>query len=142
MYLLQIQYFSNVFISEQSNYAWTSHCPVTRTDLASVVRFRQTTFYYQWTYCSPETDFTRKSGRNRELLFLWGYFILLLKSIEANLRAWNISLLAAPVDPEMVQIWSEKLGFTVLSAEEKESVLESHPLVMFKNLVLVQKSLA
>ena len=37
MYLLQIQYVFNVFISEQSNYAWTSHCPVTRTDLASVV---------------------------------------------------------------------------------------------------------
>ncbi|OQU92811.1 hypothetical protein SORBI_3001G417500 [Sorghum bicolor] len=71
-----------------------------------------------------------------------GYFILLLKSIEANLRAWNVSLLTAPVDPEMAQIWSEKLGFTILSAEEKESVLESHPLVMFKNLVLVQKSLA
>nr|ACR38334.1 unknown [Zea mays] len=71
-----------------------------------------------------------------------GYFILLLKSIEANLRAWNVSLLTAPVDPEMAQIWSEKLGFTILSAEEKESMLESHPLVMFKNLVLVQKSLA
>ena len=50
--------------------------------------------------------------------FVQGYFILLLKSIEANLRAWNISLLTAPVDPEMAQIWSEKLGFTILSAEE------------------------
>ena len=50
--------------------------------------------------------------------FVQGYFILLLKSIEANLRAWNVSLLTAPVDPEMAQIWSEKLGFTILSAEE------------------------
>ena len=50
--------------------------------------------------------------------FVQGYFILLLKSIEANLRAWNISLLTAPFDPEMAQIWSEKLGFTILSAEE------------------------
>jgi hypothetical protein len=47
-----------------------------------------------------------------------GYFRLLLKSIEANLRACNVSLLTAPVDPEMAQIWSEKLGFTILSAEE------------------------
>jgi hypothetical protein len=50
--------------------------------------------------------------------FVQGYFILLLKSIEANLRAWNVNLLIAPVDPEMAQIWSEKLGFTILSAEE------------------------
>ena len=52
------------------------------------------------------------------LAFLCAGFILLLKSIEAHLRAWNVSLLAAPVDPEMAQIWSEKLGFTILSAEE------------------------
>ncbi|KAG0552555.1 hypothetical protein BDA96_01G517200 [Sorghum bicolor] len=71
-----------------------------------------------------------------------GYFRLLLKSIEANLRACNVSLLMAPVDPEMAQIWSEKLGFTILSAEEKKSMLESHPLVMFQDLVLVQKPLA
>uniref|UniRef100_A0A804LEK9 N-acetyltransferase domain-containing protein n=1 Tax=Zea mays TaxID=4577 RepID=A0A804LEK9_MAIZE len=71
-----------------------------------------------------------------------GYFRLLLESIETNLRACNVSLLMAPVDPEMAQIWSDKLGFTILSADEKKSMLESHPLVMFKNLVLVQKPLA
>ncbi|RLN39294.1 hypothetical protein C2845_PM01G11110 [Panicum miliaceum] len=71
-----------------------------------------------------------------------GYFVLLLKSIEAHLRAWNVNLLTAPVDPEMAPIWSEKLGFTILSDEEKNSMLESHPLVMFENLTLVQKSLA
>ncbi|CAN6307089.1 unnamed protein product [Urochloa humidicola] len=71
-----------------------------------------------------------------------GYFVLLLKSIEAHLRAWNVNLLTAPVDPEMAPIWSEKLGFTILSDEEKKSMLESCPLVMFENLVLVQKSLA
>ncbi|CAL4922042.1 unnamed protein product [Urochloa decumbens] len=71
-----------------------------------------------------------------------GYFLLLLKSIEAHLRAWNVNLLMAPVDSEMAPIWSEKLGFTILSDEEKKSMLESCPLVMFENLVLVQKSLA
>ncbi|PWZ55052.1 Increased DNA methylation 1 [Zea mays] len=71
-----------------------------------------------------------------------GYFRLLLESIETNLRACNVSLLMAPVDPEMAQIWSDKLGFTILSADENKSMLESHPLVMFKNLVLVQKPLA
>ncbi|CAN6320480.1 unnamed protein product [Urochloa humidicola] len=71
-----------------------------------------------------------------------GYFVLLLKSIEVHLRAWNVNLLTAPVDPEMAPIWSEKLGFTILSDEEKKSMLESCPLVMFENLVLVQKSLA
>ncbi|CAN6313222.1 unnamed protein product [Urochloa humidicola] len=71
-----------------------------------------------------------------------GYFVLLLKSIEVHLRAWNVNLLTAPVDPEMAPIWSEKLGFSILSDEEKKSMLESCPLVMFENLVLVQKSLA
>nr|CAB3449138.1 unnamed protein product [Digitaria exilis] len=71
-----------------------------------------------------------------------GYFVLLLNSIEAHLRAWNVNLLMAPVDPEMAPIWSEKLGFTILSDEEKKSMLEVHPLVMFENLLLVQKSLA
>ncbi|XP_062216020.1 uncharacterized protein LOC133916390 isoform X2 [Phragmites australis] len=71
-----------------------------------------------------------------------GYFVLLLKSIEERLRTWNINLLTVPVDPEMAPIWSEKLGFTILSAEEKKSMLERHPLVMFENLILVQKSLA
>ncbi|WVZ56479.1 hypothetical protein U9M48_007000 [Paspalum notatum var. saurae] len=71
-----------------------------------------------------------------------GYFVLLLNLIETRLKDWNVSSLIAPVDPEMAQIWSEKLGFTILSAEEKKSMLESHPLVMFENLVLVQKSLA
>nr|CAB3501228.1 unnamed protein product [Digitaria exilis] len=71
-----------------------------------------------------------------------GYFVLLLNSIEAHLRAWNVNLLVAPVDPEMAPIWSEKLGFTILSDEEKKSMLEVHPLVMFENLLLVQKSLA
>ncbi|KAK3151225.1 hypothetical protein QOZ80_3AG0243270 [Eleusine coracana subsp. coracana] len=71
-----------------------------------------------------------------------GYFVLLLKSIETYLRACNVKTLTAPVDPEMVPIWSEKLGFTILSAEEKKSMLEVHPLVMFENLLLVQKSLA
>ncbi|XP_039786673.1 uncharacterized protein LOC120652806 isoform X7 [Panicum virgatum] len=47
-----------------------------------------------------------------------GYFVLLLKSIEAHLRAWNVNLLTAPVDLEMAPIWSEKLGFTILSDEE------------------------
>ncbi|KAF8718722.1 hypothetical protein HU200_025023 [Digitaria exilis] len=73
---------------------------------------------------------------------LKGYFVLLLNSIEAHLRAWNVNLLVAPVDPEMAPIWSEKLGFTILSDEEKKSMLEVHPLVMFENLLLVQKSLA
>ena len=50
--------------------------------------------------------------------FVQGYFRLILTSIEANLRACNVSLLTTPVDPEMAQIWSEKLGFTILSAEE------------------------
>ncbi|GJN31070.1 hypothetical protein PR202_gb19425 [Eleusine coracana subsp. coracana] len=71
-----------------------------------------------------------------------GYFVLLLKSIETYLRACNVKTLTAPVDPEMAPIWSEKLGFTILSAEEKKSMLEVHPLVMFENLLLVQKSLA
>ncbi|WVZ67883.1 hypothetical protein U9M48_016901 [Paspalum notatum var. saurae] len=70
-----------------------------------------------------------------------GYFILLLKSIETHLRNCNVSLLVAPVDPEMAQIWSERLGFTILSAEEKKSMLEWHPLVMFENLDVVKKSL-
>jgi hypothetical protein len=47
MYLLQIQYFPNIFISEQSNYAWTSHCPVKRTDLASVV---SSPFLFLWSH--------------------------------------------------------------------------------------------
>ncbi|KAL6644817.1 hypothetical protein ACP70R_016425 [Stipagrostis hirtigluma subsp. patula] len=71
-----------------------------------------------------------------------GYFVYLLKLIEEHLRRWNISLLMAPVDPEMAPIWSEKLGFTILTAEETKSMLEAHPLVMFENLVLVKKSLA
>ncbi|KAJ1286579.1 hypothetical protein BS78_03G363400 [Paspalum vaginatum] len=70
-----------------------------------------------------------------------GYFILLLKSIETYLRNCNVRFLIAPVDPEMAQIWSERLGFTILSAEEKKSMLELHPLVMFENLDLVKKSL-
>ncbi|OEL36732.1 hypothetical protein BAE44_0002248 [Dichanthelium oligosanthes] len=48
-----------------------------------------------------------------------GYFVLLLKTIEAHLRAWDVKLLTAPVDPEMAPIWSEKLGFTILSDEER-----------------------
>ncbi|TVU47528.1 hypothetical protein EJB05_07132, partial [Eragrostis curvula] len=71
-----------------------------------------------------------------------GYFKLLLKSIETHLRAYNVNILTVPVDPEMAPIWSEKLGFTILSAEEKKSMLEVHPLVMFENLILVKKSLA
>jgi N-acetylglutamate synthase-like GNAT family acetyltransferase len=71
-----------------------------------------------------------------------GYFLLLLKSIEIYLRACNVNLLTVPIDPEMAPIWSEKLGFTILSAEEKKSMLEAHPLVMFENLIMVQKSLA
>ncbi|KAL5218277.1 hypothetical protein ABZP36_018961 [Zizania latifolia] len=71
-----------------------------------------------------------------------GYFVLLLRLIEARLKEWNVRLLTAPVDPEMASIWSEKLGYTILSDEQKESLLEAHPLVMFENLSLVQKSLA
>jgi hypothetical protein len=57
------------------------------------------------------------------ILIVWlclrqGYFILLLKSIEEHLRAWKVNLITAPVDPEMAPIWSEKLGFTILSDEE------------------------
>ena len=62
--------------------------------------------------------------------FLQGYFVLLLKSIEAHLRAWNINFLTAPVDPEMAPIWSEKLGFTILSDEEVTTFILLHiPLV-------------
>jgi len=62
--------------------------------------------------------------------FLQGYFVLLLKSIESHLRAWNINLLTAPVDPEMAPIWSEKLGFTILSDEEVTTFILLHiPLV-------------
>ncbi|KAL5209953.1 hypothetical protein ABZP36_005576 [Zizania latifolia] len=71
-----------------------------------------------------------------------GYFVLLLRLIEAHMKDWNVRLLTAPVDPEMASIWSEKLGYTILSDEQKESLLEAHPLVMFQNLNLVQKSLA
>uniref|UniRef100_A0A0D9Z5G0 N-acetyltransferase domain-containing protein n=1 Tax=Oryza glumipatula TaxID=40148 RepID=A0A0D9Z5G0_9ORYZ len=71
-----------------------------------------------------------------------GYFSLLLSLIEAHLKAWNVRLLTAPVDPEMAPIWSEKLGYTILSDEQKHSMLMAHPLVMFANLSLVQKSLA
>jgi hypothetical protein len=65
-----------------------------------------------------------------------GYFILLLKSIEANLRAWNVSLLAAPVDPEMAQIWSEKLGFTILSAEEVTAFSVAYSLRLKKKVIM------
>jgi hypothetical protein len=65
-----------------------------------------------------------------------GYFILLLKSIEANLRAWNVSLLAAPVDPEMAQIWSEKLGFTILSAEEVTAFSVAYSLSLKKKVII------
>uniref|UniRef100_A0A0D9VSJ8 N-acetyltransferase domain-containing protein n=1 Tax=Leersia perrieri TaxID=77586 RepID=A0A0D9VSJ8_9ORYZ len=71
-----------------------------------------------------------------------GYFLLLLSLIEAHLKAWNVRLLTAPVDPEMAPIWSNKLGYTILSDEQKHSMLVEHPLVMFENLSLVQKSLA
>uniref|UniRef100_A0A0D3FGX0 N-acetyltransferase domain-containing protein n=1 Tax=Oryza barthii TaxID=65489 RepID=A0A0D3FGX0_9ORYZ len=71
-----------------------------------------------------------------------GYFSLLLSLIEAHLKAWNVRLLTAPVDPEMAPIWSDKLGYTILSDEQKHSMLMAHPLVMFANLSLVQKSLA
>ncbi|KAM0930801.1 hypothetical protein ACQ4PT_000718 [Festuca glaucescens] len=71
-----------------------------------------------------------------------GYFRLLLRQIEAHLTALNVRLLTAPVDPEMASIWSKKLGFTVLTNEEKESLLEKHPLVMFQDLTLMQKPLA
>uniref|UniRef100_A0A0E0CYT1 N-acetyltransferase domain-containing protein n=2 Tax=Oryza meridionalis TaxID=40149 RepID=A0A0E0CYT1_9ORYZ len=71
-----------------------------------------------------------------------GYFSLLLSLIEAHLKAWNVRLLTAPVDPEMAPIWSEKLGYTILSDEQKHSMLMAHPLVMFANLSLVQKSLS
>jgi hypothetical protein len=64
-----------------------------------------------------------------------GYFIL-LKSIEANLRAWNVSLLAAPVDPEMAQIWSEKLGFTILSAEEVTAFSVAYSLHLKKKVIM------
>ena len=68
--------------------------------------------------------------------FVQGYFILLLKSIEANLRAWNISLLTAPVDPEMAQIWSEKLGFTILSAEEVTTLSVAYSYVSLNGEVI------
>uniref|UniRef100_A0A0E0KC14 Zinc finger PHD-type domain-containing protein n=1 Tax=Oryza punctata TaxID=4537 RepID=A0A0E0KC14_ORYPU len=71
-----------------------------------------------------------------------GYFSLLLSLIEAHLKAWSVRLLTAPVDPEMAPIWSDKLGYTILSDEQKHSMLMAHPLVMFANLSLVQKSLA
>ncbi|KAI4993964.1 hypothetical protein ZWY2020_008277 [Hordeum vulgare] len=71
-----------------------------------------------------------------------GYFRLLLRQIESHLTALNVQLLTAPVDPEMVPIWSKKLGFTILSDQEKSSLLEAHPLVMFEGLTLMQKSLA
>ncbi|KQK22308.1 hypothetical protein BRADI_1g66400v3 [Brachypodium distachyon] len=71
-----------------------------------------------------------------------GYFTLLLRQIEAHLKAMNVRLLTALVDPEMESIWSKKLGFTILSGEEKETLLEAHPLVMFEDLTLMQKSLA
>jgi len=71
-----------------------------------------------------------------------GYFRLLLSQIEAHLTTLNVRLLMAPVDPEMASIWSKKLGFSILSNEEKESLLEAHPLVMFQDLTLMQKPLA
>ncbi|CAM0872544.1 unnamed protein product [Alopecurus aequalis] len=71
-----------------------------------------------------------------------GYFRLLLRQIEAHLSALNVRLLTAPVDPEMVSIWSKRLGFTILSDEEKEALLERQPLVMFQDLTLMQISLA
>ncbi|KAM3314141.1 hypothetical protein ACQJBY_033163 [Aegilops geniculata] len=71
-----------------------------------------------------------------------GYFRLLLRQIESHLTALNVQLLTAHVDPEMVPIWSKKLGFTILSDQEKSSLLEAHPLVMFEGLTLMQKSLA
>ncbi|KAL6907640.1 hypothetical protein ACP4OV_002679 [Aristida adscensionis] len=70
-----------------------------------------------------------------------GYFLCLLNLIEEHLKKWNVSLLTVPVDPEMAPIWSEKLGFTILSAEETKTMLEAHPLVMFENLVLMKKHL-